>query len=308
MRILCLYFPRIAVALAVRRRPELEGRPVAIVAGAGNDAGVIAVSASASAGGVVPGATAGEARRRCPNASFLPDNAGECLDELERAASMIRVRATPLVAIGGRDHLFVDLSGVCGLYAGESTAARRLGGLAQSWTGLPVRAGIASSRAAALSAARGARFHPMVDDATAGDEAPVGAFRDEPLGAEATFGAPLEEAEARARLVRMLARLQTVLDGRGQGFREARLWLVGGGGAYAVRERMAGPCYDTSGVAALVAGRLPGEAFSGATHLRVELARLCPDVRLAAREDAAVRPCATGRPSARGRQMLLRAG
>ena len=93
MRVLCLLFQRLPIELALRARPALRGRPLALIAGHGGDALVTAATADLTARGIIPGMPAIEARERAPEARFAPDNAGACLDELERVSAIVRAKA-----------------------------------------------------------------------------------------------------------------------------------------------------------------------------------------------------------------------
>src|SRR5690606_20182797 len=107
MRVMCVLLHPLPIALAPHQRPHPAGRPIILVSNAGEDGLVTAAASSAARDGVVIGMTAAEARRLVPTAPFLPDNAAACLDTLEHAASLVRGRFTPLVELGGRDHLFL---------------------------------------------------------------------------------------------------------------------------------------------------------------------------------------------------------
>jgi hypothetical protein len=292
MRLLCLYFPRLAVRLALRKRPQLEGRPLLLIDGPGDEALITAASGEALAANVIPGLTAGQARARIPNAVFAPDNAGDCLDELERVAAILRVRATPLVALASRDHLFLDMEGVLDRFADEGAAARRMAGLVRAWSGLDVRAGVASTRAEAFEAARAARRFPIVcPEMCPALEAPVQPMQGEIIAAEAAFDRPASDTAARARLVRLLAKLSAVLDARGESFREARIEVRRRDGDFAVPLRPSRPFHAAGDLLDLLTGRVPDGGFEGATGLRVVLGRLGPDVF--------TRPCAANRARSR---------
>ncbi|MGK2966008.1 MAG: hypothetical protein ACSLFM_10440, partial [Tepidiformaceae bacterium] len=154
MPVMCVLFPRLPIVLAHAQRPQFAGRAVVLASGAGEDALVTAVSAPAARESIVPGMTAAEARRLSPSAVFLPDNPGACLEALEHAASLVRSRFTTRVEVGGRDHLFLELPGRAD--ATETLASATAAYLA-SFTGHEIRASVAASRAAALTAARCAR-------------------------------------------------------------------------------------------------------------------------------------------------------
>jgi nucleotidyltransferase/DNA polymerase involved in DNA repair len=282
MRLLCLFLPRLPLQVVLRERPLLRGKPVILLSGHGDEAPVSASSPEASAEGVLPGMSAGQARQRCPRAIFLPDTAGECLDVLERLASILRVRATPLVALGGRDHLFMDLEGIAG---DESSAAANLAALVRAWSGFEVRAGIAPTRAEALEAARPARGLPVVfppgEQAT---EPPIEPFGPRELAATVHLPATRSELAFRAAIVRVLGALQPLLEGRRECFREVRLDVESPDGAVSVSARSPQPVHAALDALDLLSGRLASLTPAGPAMLRVTLARLGPDVR--------VRPCA----------------
>lgn len=280
MRLLCLYFPRLAVRLAVRQRPQLDGRAVVLIEGHGDQVLVSAASCEAVAAGIIPGITAGQARARASGAAFVPDNAGDCLAELERVAGVIRLRATPLVEIAARDHLVVDLSGLAGRFPDEGEAARRLAGLVQGWTGLEVRAAVASTRTEAFQAARAARRFPIVCPVVDAAGTPVSPYDEHAsLSAAETFPARTSDLAARARLVRLLTRLGTLLEARGQSFRELRLEFESGERNALLAARPPRPLNDPLLALDLLAAQVPEGGLDGVRGLRVTLLRLGPDVR-----------------------------
>ena len=181
MRVLALWLPRLPIHLALRNRPSLNGRPLVLLQGHGDEAVATTMSCEAARMGVLPGMSGGNARGRCPGAVFLADNAGACMDELERIAAIIRNRATTRVAMGGRDHLFVAVEDRGG--RDETAFARRVAGLVEAWAGHEVRVGVADTREAAVEAAHAARrapaIVPSVGGATEGDViSPFGAERE----------------------------------------------------------------------------------------------------------------------------------
>ena len=276
MRVLCLQLPHLGLRLAIQQRLALAGRPVVLIAGHGDDAVVADRSCEAAARGVLVGLSAGQARGTCAGAVFLADNAGACLDELERLATILRLRATTRVAIGGRDHLFIDMSGA----ADEARAAARLGGLMAAWSGCDVRAGVASTRADALDAARAARRAPVIVAPGGDEDEPgIGPFREDSLTGEWNLDCAQGGLQARARTVRLLARLDAVLAAQGRSFRSAsvtvrRLELV-----TQISFAMV-PAHAASDLLPELAGRLGADGLAGATGLEVRLERLGPDVRV----------------------------
>lgn len=261
MRALCVYFPRLPVQLALLRRPQLAGRDLVLVDGAGDDALVTAFSAGPAREGVVAGMTAADARRHCPVAAFVPDAITASLDILESAAARIRGRVTPFVEIGGRDHLFAGLSVPV---EDERALAGSVRTLLAGWTGLELRVGIGSDRASALAAARCARAGVAVDErpATARPDS-IAAWRDDSLSATATV-----QASGDARLI--ARRLCALLAARGEGFRVARLERDG---ASPLVLRSREPIYDRPALEEWAA-----EA-AGTGRITLTVSGLVPDLR-----------------------------
>lgn len=303
MRILCLYLPRLAADLAVRHKPNLEGRPLVIVTGAGDEGLVAAVSSHAAAAGVVSGMPAGEARQRCAHALFLSDNATACLDELDRVAAIISTRTTPLVEAGGRDHLLVDLAGTAHLFADESAAASRIAGQVRTWADTDLRAGVASSRQAALRAARLAHHLPVLEESLCAAGGPAIARFDPTatVSAATRFASPLDGSSLEAALAALAARADLLLADRS--FREACLELATPAGTVASRVRPPQPLH---GIAATL-WQLMADARGGATAARLTLRRLGPNVDVHAAEPPATARAAPTRRAPRARQLLLRA-
>lgn len=295
MRILALYFPKLPMALsagatraeartglAQRRRMGLEPRrecPVVLMQGYGEDAIVSAVSNEAALHGVLAGMTAGEARRRCREAQFRPDNAGACLDALERIATVLAARITPFVEVGARNAL---LLGIDELPDRETT--RLAGGaarLARQWCGTEVRAGVADDPQAAIEAARAARRHPLVCprmDVTA----EIG-----PLDLHARIRVATRipvrggEGVAAAHFRQLGRRVDLVLEGRSASFREVRLVVLAPGqSAKEWRRCVRTPQHDTRALIADLTEATCAETFPVGTEIQITVERLGPDVRV----------------------------
>ncbi len=97
---ICLYFPRLNIELACRRRPALRGRPIAFVQGAGDDAMIVGRSPEAACRGVIVGTRAGDARGRVPELQFAADNSALAKQELGRLAGAISDAIGAPVSIG----------------------------------------------------------------------------------------------------------------------------------------------------------------------------------------------------------------
>ncbi len=310
MRTLCLYLPRLATTLAVRQRPQADGLPVALLAGTGADALVSAVSSEAAASGLVPGMAAGEARCRRPNAAFLPDNAAASLDEIERLAGIVATYATPLVAAGGRDHLFVALDGLEARFGDEATAAARIATRVRAWAGSDVRAGVGGSRALALRAARCAHRYPLLDDQSAEPEAALPAFRAAPesLAASTKLSKTVAVEHLAGALAAFAQRTDILLADRS--FRRVEVEVTSTEGTFTVRAVPLRPLHSAAEALALVAPRLAAAGIAGVRSVRLTLQALGPDVRVRAAAPEAspsARAARTDdRPHARRpRQMLL---
>ncbi len=299
MRILCLLFPRLSIQLVRLQRPDLDGRPIAMIANSGDPALISAVSSEAVARGVVAGMTPAQARVRCPEAAFLPDNAGACLDELERIASIVRTRATGIVAIASREELLIDIDSLpAHLGVDDGEVAARLAALVRMWSGLGVRAGVASTRLGAREAARGARLGPAIrPPVLAWGEPPLQASSTGPLAAEVLIPLGTSPLAARARLHRATQQLQALLEGAERSYREVRLVITSERGADTLLRRVIEPTSDVQAALTAAAPALTDEALAAAASVRLELARLGPDVR--------VEPAAA---ASMAREPLLRAG
>lgn len=279
MRIVCLWFPRLSLQLTLRNRPTLAGRPIVIVQGHGDAALVVDRCVVSANDGVLPGMPGVHARLRCPDAAFVPDNATDCLEELERLAGIIARRGDGRVEVAGRDHLFVAIDARDDDAAG--TLARALVATARNWTGLEVRAGCAPGRADALDAARAARRGIVLVPGEAEPET-IPPFRPEEIagGTASPGGEPMTALAARAALVRLLSRLNRILEARRASYREASL-VIQSENPFEAKVRTGQPSHAAGDVLALLAGAgLTARDLDGATSIRVELKKLGPDVRV----------------------------
>lgn len=156
MRMLALVVPRLAVQLARRAAPELEGKPLAVMQEVTGTRLVAVASVEATGAGVEPGMTAEEVSGHCPGLVTVAAHPEVELAELERMAAALRVKVTPRVAILSREAIGVDLGGLGGVFADERTAGEAILGLARAWLGLDVRGAIADTVEEAVAAARAA--------------------------------------------------------------------------------------------------------------------------------------------------------
>ncbi len=180
-RLACLYVPLFSLAARLRAEPDLAGEAVAIFAGSGHSARLVAATRRARRAGLAPGMTPAQARALVPNLTARATDA-----TCERAAqqSLLEVAAgcSPRVEDAGPGEVLLDLAGLD--RADGPDGERRLGHrlLARAaQAGLPARVGIAGSRLAARIAAEQPGSPTLV-----------------PPGEEAAFLAPLPLARLSA--------------------------------------------------------------------------------------------------------------
>jgi DNA polymerase-4 len=158
MRILCALHAHLGLITALRRFPELCGEPV-IVGGAPElRLPVIAASAAARHAGVRAGQPLRQAQQLCPQAAFVPLDAGAVARLRGEICSALHQLST--VVEVGEDSAFCDLSGRHAMHGDEAAwataVARELAAMlagAGSAAGLP-KVGVAGSRFVARMAAR----------------------------------------------------------------------------------------------------------------------------------------------------------
>jgi protein ImuB len=152
MRVACVFAPLFPLAARLRSEPNLRGEAVVLVEGNGNAARVVAASRPARRAGVDAGMTLPQAR------ALVPKLLARARDrESERAAqeAMLEVADafSPRVEDAGEGVMYLDLEGIPALRKdGERALGRDLIAAVEK-TGLPARAGIASSKLAARVAA-----------------------------------------------------------------------------------------------------------------------------------------------------------
>ncbi len=274
MRTLCLLFPRLGIQIARRENPGIRGRPAGLITGDGDTGLISVVSVEATAAGVETGMTPEQATERCPAIVFERDNAGACLGELERMASILHVKATTDVAIVSRDAVAIGLGGLGCQFADESAAANALAQLARSWTGLDVRAGVGSTVEAGLAAARTARRYPVIcPEDGPGEALPV-------MPSEVSGSVRLQPGQEWARAGALLDRLTMGLQVYGLSFREVVIEVERPSGGASMRIRSDAPLHAGAEALALIRDRAGSGALAGASALRVSLRRVGPRVRV----------------------------
>jgi DNA polymerase IV len=134
------------VSVELQRRPELRGKPV-VVAGSGARSVVTTASYEARRFGIFSATPAAWARRRCPEAVFIPPDFELYRARSKEVMAVLREHAERLEVVG-LDEAYVDLSGI----ERPRSAARRIKAAIQERTGLCCSIGIGPSKLVAKMA------------------------------------------------------------------------------------------------------------------------------------------------------------
>lgn len=155
LRIACLLVPLFPLAARLRSEPELAQEALAVLAGNGHAARIVAATRLARRAGIRPGFTLSQARARLPKLIARPRDA-ECERAAQEALLDVAESFSPRVEDGEDGLAYLDAHGLERHYPGESPdeeLARALMLAAEKQAGLPIRVGIAGSKLAARVAA-----------------------------------------------------------------------------------------------------------------------------------------------------------
>jgi len=269
MRILALTFPRLGIQLLRASSPEHSGRPLALLSGEGDSALVAAVSCEATKDGVEIGMTGSQARQRCPGITFERDNASQCLERLGSIASILKTRATTNVAIVSRNALVLDLDGMDDRFVNESAAAQTLLTFTRSWSGLDVRGAVGSDMESALEAARTARRFAVILPSEEHTARSLPRF--DPVAVSFDFPQAASSNDATARLGRMAATLQALLEDSDTSFRKVTLEVARGPYRTKFAARPPQPIQRAAQAIEVLRERVPATELEGTTSLRLSL-------------------------------------
>jgi DNA polymerase-4 len=128
------------VSVELQSRPELVGLPV-VVAGSGPRAVVTTASYEARKFGVFSATSAAQARRRCPQAVFIPPDFEKYRARSREVMEVLRAHVER-VEVVGLDEAYLDLTGI----ERPKAAARRLKEAVREGTGLTCSIGIGPNK------------------------------------------------------------------------------------------------------------------------------------------------------------------
>ncbi len=152
MRLACLWVPHFVAAAVLRQQPELRSQPVAVMEGVAPARTTVDATDAAWDAGVRPGMPEAEAAARCPGLVIRPGSPAR--DRAAQEALLaVALGTSPRVEDDAPGVVCVDLDGLGTLFGEEGAIGERLARHTRG-IGLPARVGIASSRVAALSAAK----------------------------------------------------------------------------------------------------------------------------------------------------------
>ena len=144
-RVLHLDVDAFLASVESSRNPALRGLPLVIGASPDSRGLVMSCSYEARAFGVRAGMFAHEAKRRCPQAIFLPGDSGAA-NQVRHELAMRLLRFTPTVEISSIDDFFLDLRGTTRLLGAACEVAQDIQRCAREELHLPITIGVATNK------------------------------------------------------------------------------------------------------------------------------------------------------------------